>query len=334
MKAMTLIRPTPIEEGPLSLSELPIPVPGDDEVLVKVNACGMCRTDLHVVEGELAQKLATVIPGHQVVGRIAGRGTRSTLYAQGTRVGIPWLHRTDGTCEFCTRGLENLCPNASFTGWTVNGGYAEYVVAPEKFVYPIPQGFTDLSAAPLLCAGIIGFRCLRLSELQAGDTLGIYGFGAAGHVCIQVARHWGMRLMVSTREEKHRKLAAELGAEWVGGAYEDPPAPLNAAIIFAPAGELVPAGLRNLKRGGTLVLGGIYMSPIPSFSYDLLYWERKIRSVANNTREDGMDFLRVAAEIPIHTEVHTFPLEQANQALQALKHDGIRGAGVLVVSND
>ena len=331
MKALTLRQPAPIETSPLTISDVPIPVPGDDEVLVKVRACGICRTDLHVVEGELPPKLPNVIPGHQIVGRVVGQGQKAKMHRPGARVGVPWLHRTDETCEFCTRGRENLCPNALFTGWTVNGGYAEYVVAPEQFVYPIPESFSDLAAAPLLCAGIIGFRALRLCELEAGDTLGIYGFGAAGHVCIQVARHWGVRVMVSTREEKHRKLAAELGAEWVGGAYDDPPTPLNAAIIFAPAGELVPAALRNLKRGGTLVLGGIYMSPIPSFSYDLLYWERKIRSVANNTRQDGIDFLRVAAEIPIHTEVHTFPVEQANQALQALKHDGIRGAGVLIV---
>jgi propanol-preferring alcohol dehydrogenase len=333
MKTITLLHPAPIENNPLILAERDTPVPGDDEVLVKVNACGICRTDLHVTEGELQPKLPKVIPGHQVVGRVVEQGASAKMHAPGTRVGIPWLHRTCGKCEFCTRGHENLCPYAQFTGWTVNGGYAEYVVAPERFVYPIPEKFSDLAAAPLLCAGIIGFRALRLCELQAGDTLGIYGFGAAGHVCIQVARHWGMRVMVSTREEKHRKLAAELGAEWVGGAYDDPPTPLNAAIIFAPAGELVPAALRNLKRGGALVLGGIYMSPIPPFSYDLLYWERKIRSVANNTRQDGIDFLRVAAEIPIHTEVHTFPLKQANAALQALKHDGIRGAGVLIVGD-
>lgn len=332
MKALTLSQPASIDTNPLVSRELPIPVPGNDEVLVKVNACGLCRTDLHVVEGELAPKLPHVIPGHQIVGRVVDRGAKATIHSTGARVGIPWLHRTDEKCEYCTRSRENLCPNALFTGWTVNGGYAEYVVAPEKFVYPIPHAFSDLSAAPLLCAGIIGFRSLRLCELEAGDTLGIYGFGAAGHVCIQVARHWGMRVMVSTREEKHRKLATELGAEWVGGAYDDPPTPLNAAIIFAPAGQLVPAALGNLKRGGVLVLGGIYMSPIPSFSYDMLYWERRIRSVANNTRQDGVDFLRVAAEIPIHTEVHTFPLEQANQALQALKHDGIRGAGVLTVA--
>ena len=331
MKAMVLSQPAAIDTSPLMLSEVPIPEPVADEVLVEVIACGICRTDLHVVEGELGQKLSGVIPGHQVVGRVVRAGANARKFVIGARVGIPWLHRTCGRCEFCTRGKENLCPNALYTGWTVNGGYAEYVVAPEQFVYPIPTGFTALAAAPLLCAGIIGFRALRLAELQFGDTLGIYGFGAAGHVCIQVAQHWGIRVVVSTREEKHRKLAAELGAEWVGGAYDDPPVPLNAAIVFAPAGELVPAALKNLKRGGTLVLGGIYMSPIPSFSYDLLYWERKIRSVANNTRQDGFDFLQVAAEIPIHTQVQVFSLDQANEALQTLKRDGIRGAGVLAV---
>ncbi|PYY19416.1 MAG: alcohol dehydrogenase [Acidobacteria bacterium] len=334
MKAMVLSQPAAIDTSPLVLSEVGVPEPATDEVLVEVSACGICRTDLHVIEGELQPKLSKVIPGHQIVGRVVRSGSAAHKFSLGSRVGIPWLHRTCGGCEFCTRGKENLCPNALYTGWTVNGGYAEYVVAPEQFVYPIPDSFSALSAAPLLCAGIIGFRALRLAELQSGDTLGIYGFGAAGHVCIQVARHSDMRVMVSTREEKHRKLAAELGAEWVGGAYDDPPVPLNAAIVFAPAGELVPAALKNLKRGGTLVLGGIYMSPIPSFSYDLLYWERKIRSIANNTRQDGYDFLRAAAEIPIHTQVHLFPLDQANQALQTLKRDGIRGAGVLVVRQD
>ena len=331
---MLLSQPAAIDKNPLVLSEVKLPEPAEDEVLVEVIACGICRTDLHVVEGELSPKLSKVIPGHQVVGQIVRCGNAAKKYAIGARVGIPWLHRTCGRCEFCTREKENLCPNALYTGWTVNGGYAEYVVAPEPFVYPIPKNFSALAAAPLLCAGIIGFRALRLAELHSGDTLGIYGFGAAGHVCIQVARHWGIRVVVATREEKHRKLAAELGAEWVGGAYDDPPMPLNAAIVFAPAGELVPVALKNLKRGGTLVLGGIYMSPIPSFSYDLLYWERKIRTVANNTRQDGFDFLRVASEIPIHTQTQLFPLEQANAALQALKSDGIRGAGVLIVKSD
>lgn len=334
MKAMVLSQPAEIDTSPLVQSEVEIPELAVDEVLVEVIACGICRTDLHVIEGELQPKLPGVIPGHQVVGRIVRAGAKAKKFAVGTRVGIPWLHRTCGQCEFCTRGKENLCPNALYTGWTVNGGYAEYLAAPEQFAYPIPERFSALQAAPLLCAGIIGFRSLRLAELQSGDRLGIYGFGAAGHVCIQVARYWGIKVVVSTREEKHRKLASELGAEWVGGAYDDPPVTLNAAIVFAPAGELVPAALKNLKRGGTLVLGGIYMSPIPSFSYDLLYWERKIRSVANNTRQDGFDFLAVAAKIPIHTETQLFPLDHANEALQSLKRDGIRGAGVLRVRQD
>ena len=331
MKAQVLKTPAPVDDHPLVLQDVPLPDPKEDEVLVKVSACGICRTDLHVVEGELAPKLPAVIPGHQVVGSIVAAGKKTGLYPAGTRVGIPWLHRTCGACEHCLRQRENLCENALFTGYSANGGYAEYLTAPEAFVYPIPERFSDMKAAPLLCAGIIGFRALRLANLEKGDTLCIYGFGAAGHVAIQVARHWGIRVVVCTREPRHQKLAAELGAEWTGGAYAEPPVKLNAAIIFAPAGELVPAALKVLKKAGTLVLGGIHMSPIPSFPYELLYHERVIRSVANNTRQDGIDFLRVAAEIPIHTEIQVFPLAQANQALAALKHDGIRGAGVLEV---
>ena len=331
MKAQVLKTPGSVETHPLVYTDAPIPELRDDEVLIKVSACGICRTDLHVVEGELVPKLPTVIPGHQVVGTILQKGSNASKYATGTRVGIPWLHRTCGVCEYCRRGLENLCENAQFTGYTVNGGYAEYVAAPEAFVYPLPEGFGDINAAPLLCAGIIGFRALRLSNLQKGDTLGIYGFGAAGHVCIQVARHWGIKTVVCTREARHRKLAQELGAEWVGGAYETPPARMNAAIIFAPAGELVPAALASIKKAGTLVLGGIHMSPIPSLPYELLYHERLVRSVANNTRQDGIDFLRVAAEIPIRTETQIFGLPETNQALEALKHDEIRGAAVIEI---
>ncbi|HKD15612.1 MAG TPA: zinc-dependent alcohol dehydrogenase family protein [Candidatus Angelobacter sp.] len=333
MLAQVLKTPAPVEQHPLIYLEVPTPELGDDEVLVKVNVCGVCRTDLHVVEGELAPRLPSVIPGHQVVGTITKRGKEARKHAVGARVGIPWLHRTDGTCEYCTRGQENLCEKAQFTGWTVNGGYSEYIVAPQAFVYPIPDGFSDIEAAPLLCAGIIGFRALRLANLQKGDTLGIYGFGAAGHVCIQVARHWGIRVMVCTRESKHQKLARELGAEWVGGAYDTPPERLNAAIIFAPAGELVPAALAVLEKAGTLVLGGIHMSPIPSFPYELLYHERVVRSVANNTRKDGMDFLKVAAEIPVRTQTQIFDLKDANRALEALKHDAIQGAAVLRISS-
>src|SRR5215469_14467176 len=333
MKAQALKSPAAIERHPLALTELPIPEPGDDEVLVKVSVCGICRTDLHVVEGELPPRLPSIVPGHQVVGTIVKRGKAAGRHPEGTRVGVPWLHRTDGVCEYCRRSQENLCEHALFTGYTANGGYAEYVTAPEGFVYPIPEGFGDIQAAPLLCAGIIGFRALRLANLKKGDTLGIYGFGAAGHVCIQVARHWGINVVVATRESRHQKLARELGAEWVGGAYDTPPERLNAAIIFAPAGELVPAALAVLKKAGTLVLGGIHMSPIPSFPYELLYHERVVRSVANNTRKDGMDFLKVAAEIPIRTQTQIFDLKDANRALEALKHDAIEGAAVLRISS-
>lgn len=329
MKAWTLTKPGPVETNPLEQRELAVPEPGSHEVLVRINACGICRTDLHVVEGELPPKKPAIIPGHQIVGVIERRGLEAARYSEGTRVGIPWLHHTDGKCPFCLSGRENLCDAPEFTGYTVNGGYAQYTIAHEDFVYPIPDGFADLQAAPLLCAGIIGFRCLRVSGVKPGDNLGIYGFGAAGHVCIQVARYWKQQVFVCTREQKHQGLAMDLGAVWAGGATEEPPEKLDASIIFAPAGELVPPALQALKKGGRLILGGIHMSPVPSFEYPLIYYERSIRSVANNTRDDGHEFMKLAAQIPIRTEVQVFPLEQANQALNALKHDGIRGAGVL-----
>lgn len=332
MKAWVLHKPAPVESDPLQLEEVPIPQPGQHELLVKISACGICRTDLHVVEGELPPKRSSIIPGHQIVGVVEKIGPSARQEMLGKRVGIPWLHHTDGTCPYCRSGRENLCDFPDFTGYTVNGGYAEYTVAHQDFVHPIPEGFAGLQAAPLLCAGIIGFRCLRLSAISRGGALGIYGFGAAGHVCIQVARHWGVDVFVCTREEKHRRLSLELGAAWAGGATEEPPQKLDASIIFAPAGELVPPALSALKKGGMLVLGGIHMTPIPSFPYPLIYQERSIRSVANNTRQDGNDFIHLAAQIPIHTEIQIFPLEALNQALQALKHDGIRGAGVVKIA--
>jgi propanol-preferring alcohol dehydrogenase len=331
MKALLLDKPAPVESNPLALRDVPAPVPDEHEVLVRVAACGICRTDLHVVEGELPPRKSPVIPGHQIVGVIESSGARAKKFTAGTRVGIPWLHQTCGTCFYCRSGRENLCDAPQFTGYSADGGFAEYTVAHQDFVYPLPPGFGDLQAAPLLCAGIIGYRCLRVSGLESGGNLGIYGFGAAGHVCIQVARHWGASVFVCTREEKHRRLALELGAAWAGGAMDEPPQKLDASIIFAPAGELVPPALQALRKGGTLVLGGIHMSPIPSFPYPLIYQERSIRSVANNTRSDGHEFMRLAAEIPVRTETQTFPLEAANQALNALKHDGIRGAAVLQV---
>src|SRR5436190_1210150 len=303
MHACVLRSPAPIESAPLEWTEVPKPDPRPGEVLIRVHACAVCRTDLHVTEGELPVRKEHVVPGHQVVGTVETLGAGAAEIKLGARVGVPWLHRTCGICEYCRSGRENLCDNPQFTGWTVDGGYAEWIVAPEAFVYPIPDGFDDITAAPLLCAGIIGFRCLRLAELSRGSRLGLYGFGAAGHVAIQVARYWGVEVYASTRDERHQALARQLGAVWVGGADAQPPELLDAAIMFAPAGELVPPALAALKKGGRLVLGGIHMSPIPSIRYELLYQERLIRSVANNTRDDGREFLKIAASIPIHTQV-------------------------------
>ena len=329
MKACVLRSPAPVETNPLEFRDVVTPQPQEGDVLVRVHACGVCRTDLHVIEGELPPRKSPVIPGHQVVGVVEHQEKNARRFAIGARVGIAWLHRTDGACEYCRSGAENLCDHPSFTGYTVDGGYAEYIVAPQDFIYAIPEGFPDEQAAPLLCAGIIGFRSLRLSGVKAGARLGFYGFGAAAHVAIQVARHWGVEVFASTRDARHQKLSLELGAVWAGGTLEEPPKKLDAAIVFAPAGEIVPAALKALKKGGVLVLGGIHMSPIPSFNYELLYQERMIRSVANNTRQDGQDFLRVAAEIPIRTHVQIFPLAEANRALNALKNDAIPGAAVL-----
>ena len=330
MKACVLRHPAPIESAPLDFADVPMPRPATGQVLIRVHACGVCRTDLHVIEGELPPRKSPVIPGHQVVGVVESLGQSAARFPLGTRVGVAWLHQTDGTCSYCRSGKENLCDAPAFTGYSVDGGYAEYIVAPEDFVYPIPEGFADLHAAPLLCAGIIGFRSLRLSAIEPGGRLGIYGFGAAGHVAIQVARHRNVEVSVATRDPRHQRLALELGAAFAGGTLAEPPQKLDAAIVFAPAGEIVPAALKALRKGGTLVLGGIHMSTIPAFNYDLLYQERVIRSVANNTRRDGEDFLRLAAEIPIRTRVELFPLSEANRALNALKNDAIDGAAVLV----
>jgi alcohol dehydrogenase, propanol-preferring len=331
MKACILPKPAPIETNPLQYKDVPKPVPSGTQVLVRVSACGICRTDLHVIEGELALRKSPITPGHQVVGVVESVGDRAQRQDIGSRVGIAWLHSTDGTCEYCRANKENLCNDPTFTGWTVDGGYAEYALAEESFVYPIPEGFDDLKAAPLLCAGIIGFRALRLSGIERGGRLGLYGFGAAASVAIQVARHWGADVYACTRDQRHQKLALQLGAVWAGGTVAEPPAKLDSAIIFAPAGEIVPAALKALKKGGTLALGGIHMSAIPPLDYDLLYQERVVRSVANNTRADGHDFLKVAAEIPIHTEIEVFPLEEANRVLNSLKNDAIRGAAVLKI---
>lgn len=332
MKACLLRKSARVETNPLEFIDVPAPQPGQGEVLVRVSCCGVCRTDLHVVEGELPPRKSPVIPGHQVVGVVEKLGANARKLLIGSRVGIAWLHRTDGTCEYCRAGAENLCDHPSFTGYTVDGGYAEHIVAPEDFIYSIPERFPDEQAAPLLCAGIIGFRSLRLSGIEPGGRLGFYGFGVAAHVAIQVALHWNVEVYAMTRDSRHQKLAMELGAKWAGGTFDQPADKLDAAIVFAPAGEIIPAALKALRKGGTLALGGIHMSPIPSFDYELLYGERVIRSVANNTRQDGHDFLRVAAEIPIRTHVQIFPLGEANRALNALKNDAIPGAAVLKVS--
>jgi propanol-preferring alcohol dehydrogenase len=329
MKACVLHAVSAVQKNPLVFTDVPDPTPAIGEVLVRVKVCGVCRTDLHVIEGELPPRKSPIIPGHQIVGIVEGLGEGAHRFPVGTRVGIPWLHSTDQVCEYCRTGMENLCDNPTFTGYTVDGGYAQYAVAPEDFVYAIPEPFSDEQAAPLLCAGIIGFRCLRLSGIRPGRNLAFYGFGAAAHVAIQVARHWSVNVYACTRGTGHQKLALELGAVWAGDAAADTPSKMDAAIIFAPAGELVPAALKALKKGGVLVLGGIHMSQIPALDYDLLYQERVIRSVANNTRQDGEEFLRLAAEIPVHSQVNLYALREANRALNDLKSDRVNGAAVL-----
>jgi alcohol dehydrogenase, propanol-preferring len=336
MKAWLLHKQAPVAERPLTIAEIITPVPGDDELLVRVQTCGICRTDLHVIEGDLPVRRSPLIPGHQIVGRVTARGKRVKNFAVGDRVGVAWLNHTCGACEFCCSRRENLCEQPQFTGWTVDGGYAEYAVAPASFTYHIPENFEAAQAAPLLCAGIIGYRCLRLTGITEsewrGARVGLYGFGAAGHISIQLARARGSEVYVCTRDrERHQALAHELGATWVGDASDEPPVKLDASIIFAPAGELVPVALKAIRKGGTVVLGGIHMSIIPAFDYSLIYGERVVRSVANNTRVDGREFLAEAARIPVRTHVETFNFDQANEALIALKNDAIRGAGVLVI---
>ncbi len=331
MRAMLLEKPRPAEENPLRLAELPLPDPAPGEIRVRVCACGVCHTDLHIVEGDLPLPKLPVVPGHQIVGTVDALGAGVNEFRMGERVGVPWLSWTCGECAYCLKGLENLCERARFTGFHEDGGYAEAMVAPAAFAYALPGNFSDLDAAPLLCAGVIGYRALKLSNLQPGDRLGLYGFGASAHIVIQIARHWQCEVCVFTRAESHRQLARQLGAVWKGTAREQPPAPLDASIIFAPAGKLVPDALRALRKGGTLALAGITMSPLPEMEYQLLYHERILRSVANSTREDARSLLRLAAEIPVRTQIEPFQLPEANHALQNLKGSTIHGAGVLVI---
>ncbi|HXZ28926.1 MAG TPA: zinc-dependent alcohol dehydrogenase family protein [Terriglobales bacterium] len=332
MRAMVLDSAKPAEHNPLQLRDVAAPEPGAGEVRVRVSCCGLCHTDLHTIEGDLPLPKLPLIPGHQIVGVVEARGAGARRFREGDRVGIPWLHETCGQCAYCRRGSENLCDRARFTGYHVDGGYAESAVVGEEFAVAIPAAFDDAHAAPLLCAGIVGYRSLRLSGARKGDRLGLYGFGAAAHIVLQCARHLGCEVWVFTRSREHQDLAKKLGAGWVGAAGDQAPGQLDSAILFAPAGGLVPPALAALRKGGTLALAGITMSPIPQLDYSSLYHERVVRSVANATREDARDFLELAAQVPVRTEVEMFELQQANAALQALKSSRIQGAGVLRVS--
>ena len=321
---------SPIEQNPLELVDLPVPEPAPEDILIRVNICGVCHTDLHTVEGELPEASLPIIPGHQIVGTVEKRGKNASRFKEGDRVGVAWLYSTDTTCPYCSRGNENLCPNARFTGYHENGGYAEFMVVREKFAYAIPEIFEDVETAPLLCAGIIGYRALRLSEVKPGQKLGLIGFGASAHVAIQVAVHWGCEVYVFSRSEEHRILAQKLGAVWTGTSKDKPPTKLDSIVNFTPAGPTVLDGMQWLDKGGTQALAGIYMSPVPEMDYSqYLYHERTLRSVANATRKDGVDLLKIAAEIPIHTTTSVFPLEEANKALKLLKDSKIDGAAVL-----
>jgi len=316
---------------PLRASEVPEPEPGPEEVLLHVHVCAVCRTDLHVVDGELPDPKLPLIPGHQIIGTVEKLGDLVDRFAVGDRVGVPWLGHTDGTCRYCLTGRENLCDDARFTGYQIDGGYAEYVAADHRFCFPIPEGYPDLHAAPLLCAGLIGYRALRM----AGDAerLGLYGFGASAHMIAQVSAHQGRKVFAFTSpgNEAGQRFALGLGAAWAGGSDQGPPEELDAAIIFAPVGALVPVALRAVAKGGVVVCAGIHMSDIPSFPYEILWGERSLRSVANLMRRDGEEFLALAPRVPVRTEVVPFPLGEANEALDALRGGRIRGAAVLTV---
>ncbi len=329
MKALLLHKPAPIETSPLQEEEIPTPRPKEKEVLIKVEYCGVCHTDLHLVEGEIIPPSYPVIPGHQVVGKIEKTGEKVTRWKTGERVGIPWFYSSCGRCKFCRKGKENLCNKAQFTGFHVNGGYAEYAVADQDSVYLLPEKYPGENVAPLLCGGVIGYRALKLTPLLRGETLGIFGFGASGHIVLQIAKYFNLRVFVFTRSEKHQEVARELGADWVGKPDSSPPELLDGAIIFAPAGELVPIALGNIEKGGTLTLAGIYMTPIPSLEYPLLYQERIIRSVANSTREDVRELLDIAGKTPLKTVVEVFPWQEANQVLQKLKTSQLKASAVL-----
>jgi propanol-preferring alcohol dehydrogenase len=329
MRAMVLDKQGPIGEHPLALADLPRPVPGPGEVLLKVRACGVCRTDLHIVEGDLPLRLRPVVPGHQIVGEVVDGETAEL--PRGVRVGVSWMGGVDGTCPYCRIGAENLCDRPDYTGYTRNGGYAEYVTARADFLHRLPDALDDLQAAPLLCAGIIGFRSLRMAEVKPGTRVGLFGFGASAHLAIQVLHAWDCRVYVSTRGEAHQEFARTLGAEWVGAATEQPPEPLDSAVTFAPAGEVALAALKSLRKGGVAALNAIHMSPIPPIDFDHDLWgERQLRSVTNMTRQDAHDFLELAAKIGLRPRAEQFRLEDADSALERVRNDALDGAAVLI----
>ncbi len=330
MKAATLTSPQDVRHRPLRIAEVATPEPKPGQVLLRVRACGVCRTDLHIVEGELPPRRQGIIPGHQIVGEVVAAATNDLPI--GARVGVSWMGGTDGTCQYCRRGLENLCDAPTFTGYTVDGGYADFAVVRSDFTFPLPDQLNDLHAAPLLCAGIIGFRSLRVAGVKPGDRVGLFGFGASAHLAIAVLRAWNCEVYVSTRGASHRQLAASLGATWVGSETDKPPAELDCAVTFAPSGDVVIAALASLRKGGVVAINAIHLDRIPQFDYDTLLWgERQLRSVANMTRADARDFLKVATEIGLRPRVTAFPLDQANEALIAVKEDSIDGAAAIVI---
>ena len=332
MRAMLVRAQSPIAASPLEATEIAAPRPGPGEVRVRVRCCATCRTDLHVVQGDLPARRLPLVPGHQAVGTVDARGAGAARFEIGDRVGVAWLRSTCGVCAFCASGRENLCGRSAYTGWTDDGGYAQYCCVPEAFAYAIPDLFDDAEAAPLLCAGIIGYRALRRSRVPRGGRLALYGFGSSAHITLQVARHWGCTVYASTRDAAHRRLARALGARWAGGPGERLPERVDAAIIFAPAGELVPAALQDLEKGGTVALAGIYMSDVPAMAYEPnLFWEKTLQSVTANTRDDGRALLTEAAAIPIRPRITRYALGDANRALQALAADAVEGTAVLMV---
>ncbi len=331
MKAMVLHTPDKIENNPLKFEDVPVPEVQENEILIRVNVCGVCRTDLHTVEGEIKLPKLPLIPGHQIIGTVEKIGENVRKFRVGERVGVPWLYSTCGKCDFCIRGKENLCDNIKFTGLHKDGGYAQYMVSLEDFTYPVPEYMPLANIAPLFCGGVIGYRAFKMSEVKEGDNLALYGFGSSAHIVIQIAKFYNINTFVYTRTEKHKNHALQLGADWVGNYKENPGEKMDGIIIFAPSGELIPHALRNLKKGGTVAMAGIYMTPAPSMEYSLLYEERKLVSVANSTREDVRGLLEIAEKARIKTTVHTFPLEEANLALRDVKHSLIEGSAVLII---